>query len=223
MKPSRIFHDGRRLALVATALALVGGLGCATVGLTSLATRKGAPIDGDVVMKDSIIAFGIPSPELSKAINRPAMAFIGQAHTYLLVKGGDELQSIAKTLSAEKLQVTEDSKSLYLKDGLTWGSLEVAYQDPAPDETAKLRDLGFKPSQANLYRKTIEVEGKVYPALSLQSGSPHLLVKPRTLAFRAPPKDGGHPDLGYLALLPAALAVDIVTAPILLIGAIILH
>lgn len=219
MKPSRIFHDGRRLALVATAVALVGGLGCATSGTIRDAFRKAPDVSGPIVMTDTIVAFGVPGSELSKKIKQPALAFIGKAHTYLLVKGADDLKNIAQTLPAANVVFTEDSVALFFEDDVTWGNVEVRYFRPLNSEFSaqqvkQLTSLGFEPDGPYTYRKKIQVEGKVFPPLSISPDNAHLLVKPRKLAFRSPPTGGGHPNLGYLALLPVALAFDIVTLPL---------
>lgn len=229
MKPAQRLTERRRLTLLAASAALIGGLGCASTVVVGTALKRTPDMEGDVVLTDTILAYGVPGPELTKKIDNPqAMAFIGQQKTYLLVKGGDELMRIARELPPQHIVLFEDSRRLFLKDDATWGSLGIRYEHhpPSPlsaDEQARLTNLGFTKEPGVSYYKRVAVEGKVYPALAIPSNDPHQFTLSRKLVFRKPPIEGGHPNLANLALLPASLAVDVVTAPLQLIGFLMLR
>lgn len=214
--------------MIAASAALIGGLGCASTVVVGTALQKSPAQQGDVVLTDTIVAYGVPGPELAKKMDNPnAMAFIGQQKTYLLVKGGDELMRIAKELQPEHVVLFEDYK-LYLQGDATWGTLGIRYEHKPPsplsaEEEARLTNLGFTKEHGASYLKRVKVEGKVYPALAVSSNDPHQLALSRKLVFRNPPTEGGHPNLANLALLPASLAVDVVTAPLQLIGFMLLR
>lgn len=218
-------HDaGRRLALVAVSAALVGGFGCATTMLVSSSTAKGPDVEGAVAWKDTIVALGRPGPELAAKLNNPtAMAFIGTEHTYLLVKGGDKFAEIAKALDSSRVELTEDNHRLLVDGEATWGTVSVKYRAGADgmfsaDEGRQLQALGFVQRGQKMYVADVAVEGKVYPPVHLDPAALQKLNQTRSLVFHQPPKSGGHPHLVNLVALPATLVVDVVTAPLQLLG-----
>ena len=229
MKQHQWFANRRRLTLLVTCAALIGGLGCASTVVVGTALRKTPEQPGEIVLTDTIVAYGVPGPELAKKIDNPnAIAFIGEQKTYLLVRGGDELLRIAKELPPQHIRMAEDLGWLFMQDDVTWGALSIRYEHFPPfpfsaDEESRLINLGFKKEQGTSYIKKIKVEGKVYPSLAVASDDPHRLAAGRKLAFRNPPIEGGRPNLANLALLPVSLAVDVVTAPLQLIGFMLLR
>lgn len=218
----------RRLALVAVSAALIGGLGCATTALVASSTQRGPSTEGAIAWTDTIVALGRPGPELARKINNPsAMAFLGTEHTYLLVTGGETLANVAKGLDPARVELTADNHALYVENGATWGHVSLKYSAQpdatfSEDESKKLLTLGFVRRNPKTFVIDIPVEGKIYPPLVAESDAVQKLSQRRTLVFHNPAVPGGHPSAGNLIALPATLALDIVTAPLQLIGLMIL-
>ena len=220
---NKVFRFGRRITALAVAAALIGGMGCATIMDLDQPNSNIIHKEGDVLLTDSIIALGTPDAALAQSINNPhAVAFLGKAQTYLLVEGGEQILKFAHQLDGNKLTLTADSHSLYLRDKTVWGNLRFRY-DPngqvlTEDQETVMRNLGFR-KMGDAYIATVEVKGAVYPALDLQSKGFQALTKPRDLVFRSPPTEEKTPNIAKFALLPVAIGVDIVTAPLQLLGA----
>ena len=221
-------NRGRRVVLVAVSAAVIGGMGCATTALVASSTQRGPSTEGAVAWTDTIVALGRPGPELARKINNPtAMAFLGTEHTYLLVKGGDTLANVAKGLDPARVELTADNHALFVENGITWGHVSLQYKAQtdgtfATDEASKLSALGFMRRNPKTFVINIPVEGKIYPPLVAESDAMQKLSQSRTLVFHNPAVPGGHPSAGNLIALPATLALDIVTAPLQLIGLMIL-
>ncbi len=215
-------YHRRATALGVSLLALVGGGGCATA--LTMSGSKGTTITkpGDLVLDDTIVALGRPDAAFAKQINNPrAIAFFGKANTYLLVTGGERLLGFAQDLDSKKIALIKDSGMLFLKDKTVWGSLKFTYTAPSisADEEARLRKAGFtKTANADVYAATVYIQGAVYPAMSLGSQTSGSLHQARELSFRSAPTTETKPDLSKIITLPLAVVVDIVTAPLQLLG-----
>ena len=223
----------RWLALVAAFIALIAGsLGCATMLAVSAATNH-SDFYNTPVLSDAIIAIGRPDPGLAKEIGRPsAVAFIGEKNTYLVSKGGDELDGIAHLkLDWKHLDInsTPVNNRLYLKDKQFWGELELVYGDGNPlsaDEAAELARAGFSQlpgCKCPRYHKTIAVEGLVYPPMQLSDNQMSRLGMRRVLNLYNP-RDAKPPiKVGAALLVPVAVVADIVLTPVYLgVGVVIL-
>lgn len=214
----------RQLALMGAAAAVVGGFGCATLTVSDRAGRTYSVKEGEVLLNDTIVALGKPDAALAQQIcNANAVAFFGKAHTYLLVEGGQALLEFSKRLDSDKLSLVPDSKTLFMKDQTVWGSVQFIYQGDAASplsdgEKSQLKALGFTPMEGNAMRRHVSIKGAVYPAMKLQGAGPTPLHHQRALVLRAPPTTESKPNLSKYAVLPVALAVDVVTAPVQLLG-----
>lgn len=215
-------HFTRRHAVVlGLAAAVVGGLGCATAVVSRGASTTRA-VEGAVVLTDDIVAFGRPDEAMAKSMGKAdAVAFLGTANTYLLVEGGDALLSMTK-LNAARLTLTPDNHRLFINDKTIWGTLEFNYASDASavteEEKAMFKALRFYRNSPKSVSRSVNIKGAVYPAIKLQGAAFTEMQKARKLNFRAPSTTETKPDVGKLALLPAAIVVDVVTAPLQLLG-----
>lgn len=218
-----IQNNSRRFALFGLAAALVGGLGCATA-ITGSSLTKTTWKEGDVVLNETILALGKPDDNFAKQIANPnAVAFLGKNNTYLLVEGGDRLMTFAQQLDSNRVSLVADSKALYLRDKAVWGTLRFTYSAPAGEaltveEKKNLAKLNFTTQSSGMYATSVQVKGAVYPAVSIASSGLAQLHQSRELVFHAPPTTETTPNLGNIALLPVAVVVDVVTAPLQLLG-----
>jgi hypothetical protein len=213
----------RRHAVVLTlSAALIGGLGCATMAVTSGSSNTKV-IEGAVVLSDDIIAFGRPDEAMAKQMGKSnAVAFLGKANTYLLVEGGDALLSMAK-LDPARLTLTPDNHRLFMQDKTLWGTLEFSYASDAATasdaEKATFKALNFYRNSPQSMTRSVSIKGAIYPAIPLQGAVFTEMQKARKLSFRAPSTTETKPDIGKIAMLPVALVVDVITAPLQLLGA----
>lgn len=218
----RIHVTRRHAVALGLAAAVVGGFGCATAVVGS-GTSKTKVIEGAVVLSDDIVAFGRPDAAMAKSMGKAdAVAFLGRANTYLLVEGGDALLSMTK-LDPTRLTLTPDNHRLFIKDKTVWGMLEFSYASDvataSEEEKALFKTLRFFRSSPTTMTRKVSIKGAVYPAIALQGAAFTEMQKARKLSFRAPSSTETQPDLGSIALLPAAIVVDVVTAPLQLLGA----
>lgn len=208
-------------ALVIGMIVLIAGsLGCATMAASSVAS------DSDFynrpLLSDEIIAIGKPDPALLKKMEQPnAVAFIGKKHTYMLYKGGDELDQVSQLkLDPQRMAMDLSSgRNLYRKDNQVWGEILLSYNTTSNDELAELTKGGFSaiPSSKNMvYQKTIYVEGVLYQAINIPPEQLSKLTKSRHF-YLYNPRDAKPPILGKILKVPlviTAVAVDIVLAPV---------
>lgn len=218
-----IQNNSRRMTLLSLATALIGGLGCATA-ITGSNLSKTTWKEGDVVLNETILALGKPDENFAKQIANPnAVAFLGKNNTYLLVEGGARLMAFAQQLDSKRLSLVADSKALYLRDKAVWGTLRFTYSAPVGEvltveEKQTLAKLNFTAQSSGMYATSVSVKGAVYPAVSLASSGLAQLHQSRDLVFHAPPTTETTPNLGSIALLPVAIVVDVVTAPLQFLG-----
>jgi hypothetical protein len=213
----------RHAVVLGLGAAVVGGLGCATAVVSSGSNTTSKVIEGAVVLTDDIVAFGRPDEALAKSMGKAdAVAFLGTTNTYLLVEGGEALLSMAK-LDPARLTLTPDNHRLFVKDKTIWGTLEFSYASDAAtateEERALFKTLRFYRSSPKAVTRIVNIKGAVYPAIKLQGASFTEMQKARKLSFRAPSTTETKPDVGKIAMLPAAIVVDVVTAPLQLLGA----
>ncbi|MDT8991191.1 hypothetical protein RQP54_09975 [Curvibacter sp. APW13] len=215
-------HLNRRHAMaLGLGAAVVGGWGCATAVVSSQ-TSTSKTVEGDVVLSDDILAFGRADEAMAKSMGKAdVVAFLGAANTYLLVEGGSALLAMTQ-LDPARLSLTPDNHRLYLKDKTVWGTLEFNYTSDAATATdaekALFKTLGFVRTTPQTVRRMVSIKGAVYPAIQLQGAAFTAMQKPRPLRFHAPPSTETKPNIGAMALLPAAIVVDVVTAPLQLLG-----
>ena len=228
-----------KTALGATGLAmLLLNSGCATTELmeskSSQSSRSSAK---QVLVEDQLVAFGKPAQALP---NMPAssVVIVGEKNSYVLTQGGPEMVNILTNLTPKNIQVDSDMTFYSPRnDGYFQGEMKMSY--------AKLKDE-FKRSDFQFFLQnggkectdasdqrigaqrfcfTVPIKGAVYPAvsnLSLIQSKYNALTKPYPVTIYTQSQSAvrsGNNAAEKLVLLPFALAFDVVTFPIQLIGA----
>lgn len=228
-----------KTALGATGLAmLLLTSGCATTELmeskSSQSSRSSAK---QVLVEDQLVAFGKPAQALP---NMPAssVVIVGEKNSYVLTQGGPEMVNILTNLTPKNIQVDSDMTFYSPRnDGYFQGEMKMSY--------AKLKDE-FKRSDFQFFLQnggkectdasdqrigaqrfcfTVPIKGAVYPAvsnLSLIQSKYNALTKPYPVTIYTQSQSAvrsGNNAAEKLVLLPFALAFDVVTFPIQLIGA----
>jgi len=227
------------LALVlGLVVSVAGSMGCATMAATEAAGHmgEGGGSDPKLVLEDEVVAIGRPDAALAKKLGQEhVVAFIGLKKTYLLNKGGEDLERIAQLkLDGRRMEVHADEERLYLKDKQIWGDLVLVYGDPKPissEEQAELvkggfsQDIGLK----SIYSKRVHIEGVVCPAIKLSDEQMEKLTTHRNFKLYNP-GDAKPPvmstilakGVGAPLIIVAGVATDIALIPvygILVIGA----
>jgi hypothetical protein len=218
-------------ALVVGFITLIAGsLGCATL-LASSAANDHSDFYKPV-LSDEIVAIGRPDESLSKTLGQPnVVAFLGKKNTYMLYKGGEELERITQLkLEGKRMDIdAARSHKLYLKDKQVWGELILTYgggNEVSAAEQAELDKAGFSPGQGakgKLYQKKVDIDGVIYPAIQLSNAQMAQLITRREFNLYNP-RDAKPPmNVGATLMIPVAVAADIVLAPVYLgIGVVVI-
>lgn len=217
--------------------AIVSSFGCSTAYLLSESSeesdrntsRNNNNFYQQPVLTDDIIAIAHPDAALSKTMGQPnVVAFLGKMNSYVLFKGGDELEYVSQLhLDGTNMDVDAISHNLYLKDKQVWGDLVLTYgyeKEITVEEQTELEEAGFNAEyldKTKIYRKKIKIEGVIYPAFNLSdeqrskltTSRPFLLFNPRDAK---PPLTTPTPTFTAetLLVLPITIAEDVVLAPI---------
>jgi hypothetical protein len=196
--------------------------GCLSSGALQQTYRQ---VESKVEMTDSILALGRPDEEFRKYLNNDkAVVFLGKQNTYLLLKGGDTLFAIAQDLNAENITVVEDSRQLFIQNRSVWGSINLSYDTNKSSQDlskvlAVLGRTGFKTTATpGVYQISVQVQGSANPPFDFKGMPINNLLKNRTLVFRSPPTSEKTPEINKVALLPFTVAVDVLTAPLQVLG-----
>ncbi len=231
--------SGVKTVLGATGLAmLLLSSGCATTELMeSKSSQSSRNLSKQVLVDDQLVAFGRPAQALP---NMPAssVVIVGEKNSYVLTQGGPEMVNILTNLTPKNIQVDSDMTFYSPRnDGYFQGEMKMSY--------AKLKDE-FKRSDYQFFLQnggkectdasdqrigaqrfcfTVPIKGAVYPAvsnLSLIQSKYSALSKPYPVTIYTQSQTAarsGNNAAEKLVLLPFALAFDVVTFPIQLIGA----
>jgi hypothetical protein len=185
------------------------------------------------VLSDEIVAIGRPDAALAKALELPrAVALIGLNNTYVLTKGGEELERIAQLkLEGKRMEMGEFNNRLRLKDKRVRGELVLRYGGGEPISTAEVAELkkgGFTELGAKgpIYARTLGVEGAIYPALKLSDEQMSKLGTRHAFYLYNDPYDTNPPVLGKILLSPLiamGAVVDIVLLPVYAVGVVVLN
>jgi hypothetical protein len=214
----------RALVLGAASSALVGGTGCFTM-------LVGAPLTKTITTQekesftDTIQALGRPDASLLKELNIPdAIVFLGLKHAYFLVEGGDKLFQIAihPDLIGDKFDI-HSRRDIYIKDDKVWGRVLINYGDKktplASHEISALKSLGFTEYFKETYfGLALDFRGGVYPAIDLAKAGVKSLGRTYDLIFMEPGVQTKEIAWDGVAELPLTLALDVVTAPLQVMG-----
>ena len=214
------------LLLVAVfVISIAGSLGCATMAASSVGSGHDNDFYFKPVLTDEIVAIGKPDKVLAKEIGQDhAVAFIGLKNTYLLYKGGEELEAIAQLkLDGKRMDIdAARSYKLYKKDSQVWGELVLTYGRGEPisaEEQAQLSKGGFyelKGSRNNQYQTKVNIEGLVYPAIKLPSEQMSKLETRRAFNLYHS-SDEKPPVIGKILKLPlvaVGVAADVALVPV---------
>lgn len=228
-----------KTALGATGLAmLLLTSGCATTELMeSKSSQNSRNLAKQVLVEDQLVAFGRPAQALP---NMPAssVVIVGEKNSYVLSQGGPEMVNILTNLTPKNIQVDSDMNFYSPRnDGYFQGEMKMSYAK-LKDECKRsdfqffLQNGGKECTDASDQRIgaqrfcfTVPIKGAVYPAvsnLSLIQSKCNALTKPYPVTIYTQSQSAarsGNNAAEKLVLLPFALAFDVITFPIQLIGA----
>ena len=240
--PKHNFFSAVSKAVVAGAAvsALVVSSGCATNELLESNSRVTTKTVSSVLSQDQIVAFGRPASVLPKTPNA-TMVIVGEKNSYVLTQGGTEMVTLLTKLDPKSITV-ENAMSFTVpnNDGYFQGHMKMSYAK-LKDEFGRadyqffLQNGGQECSSASDLRINaqrfcfnVPVQGAIYPPvsnLSLIQSQYKALSKPYTVTFYGQTQQSQTTSSGAntgqkLVLLPFALAFDVVTLPLQILGAI---
>lgn len=223
-------HQIQWLALVLVfALGVAGSMGCATMAASNMADRGKKDFYFKPVLSDEIVAIGRPDAALGKSLGQDhVVAFIGLKNTYMLHKGGEELERISQLkLEGRHMKLdAEHSRRLFLKDKQVWGEMLLTYgadKTLTQAEVAELEQGGFTPmprSNGKVYQKKVAIEGVLYPAIKLSDAQLSKLGTRRPFNLYHS-RDEKPPLMGRVLKVPlvaAGVAADIALIPLYAVG-----
>ena len=220
--------------------ALLASSGCATNELLESNSRVTTSTVNSVLSQDQIIAFGRPAQALPRTPNA-TMVIVGEKNSYVLTQGGTEMISLLTKLDPKNINV-ENAMSFTVpnNDGYFGGRMKLSYAK-LKDEFARsdyqffLQNGGQDCTSASDLRINaqrfcfdVPVQGAIYPQvsnISLIQSQYKALSKPYTVTFYGQTQQTQTTSSGAntgqkLVLLPFALAFDVVTLPLQILGAI---
>ncbi len=220
--------------------ALVVSSGCATNELLESNSRVTTTTVNSVLSQDQIVAFGRPAQALPRTPNA-TMVIVGEKSSYVLTQGGTEMVTLLTKLDPKSITV-ENAMSFTVpnNDGYFQGQMKMSYAK-LKDEFGRadyqffLQNGGQECSSASDLRINaqrfcfnVPVQGAIYPPvsnLSLIQSQYKALSKPYTVTFYGQSQQSQTTSSGAntgqkLVLLPFALAFDVVTLPLQILGAI---
>ena len=240
--PKHNFFSAVSKAVVAGAAvsALVVSSGCATNELLESNSRVTTKTVSSVLSQDQIVAFGRPAQALPRTPNA-TMVIVGEKSSYVLTQGGTEMVTLLTKLDPKSITV-ENAMSFTVpnNDGYFQGQMKMSYAK-LKDEFGRadyqffLQNGGQECSSASDLRINaqrfcfnVPVQGAIYPPvsnLSLIQSQYKALSKPYTVTFYGQTQQSQTTSSGAntgqkLVLLPFALAFDVVTLPLQILGAI---
>lgn len=198
-----------------------------------------------LLFSDEIFAIGRPDADLAKKLGREhVVAFLGRKHTYLLHKGGEELEHIAQ-LNVDKQSIkligAGPPSKLSFKDNAVWGQVTLSHRvkydrtigspnatipDEEKDELKELERAGFVPqygrsnSRPEWYLKTVDVEGIAREPLQLSQEQMDSLTVQRTVYFYTSSESDSNiaRKVTGALLMPGALLLDVAFAAVPILG-----
>lgn len=193
---------------------------------------------------DQIVAIGRPDANFAKKLGHEhVVAFLGLKHTYILHKGGEELERMA--------QLDVDPQGIYLpggkgetnlsfQDNAVWGRVTLAHlvryertirspdatiPDKEKEELNELEKAGFEVEykyggRPYMYTKSIEVEGVAVAPIRFSREQLDVLTTRRLVTFKTPSESDSNVarKIKGALLMPGAIALDLISAPAFLLG-----
>jgi hypothetical protein len=176
------------------------------------------------VARDRLLAIGKVNQTTEAQIGgRGAIAFLGEKHTYLLTGGSEDLQAIVRSPIGAIVEIPSGPSDLFTADQKFWGHVPLRVagdKDYTAEQLAQLEALGFiKRSWKNgPFEKKLPIEGLILAPAKMPASALDQLSHPRPIEFY-PPRDQVAPaNLKKIAVVPLAVAVDTVTAPVQILG-----
>lgn len=181
------------------------------------------------LVEDRVVAFGRPA-QLAANLPKDSIVIAGQKNSYILTQGGMQFVSLISKLDPKNIQITRDLNFYSEKnDGYFSGTLPLSYvklkQDLGKKDLEFFIENGAKecstPSdermQAQRFCFDIKLAGVVYPAANNLSAL-KALSKPYQVTIYTNKQEtykskSGMNPLEKLALLPFAVAIDVVSLP----------
>ncbi|MCP4702806.1 MAG: hypothetical protein GY862_38995 [Gammaproteobacteria bacterium] len=205
--------------LTAFILLIAGSMGCATM-FTMEAIKKENRPNKSLALTDEIVAIGRPDAALAQELGqRNVVAFLGVKNTYMLFKGGAELEWIVRSgLNPERIKLdATQSRNLFIKDKQVWGHLRLTYGDRTGisfPEQQILGRQGFSATGGQFYQRKVYIEGLLYPPIKLSAEQDSLKIRRAIHLYKTSSK----PSKNYAAaaLLPLAIATDVILTPVYL-------
>ena len=206
-------------------LATLGSMGCFSHMVWTQSENPPAYLD-HTLLEDSILAIGQPDEASRKAVDNPhAMLFLGEKHSYFLEAGGAELERIARELDGNLIRISEQSHMMFMKDDKFWGEIPLFctrnhFEDYSQEEIVHLTALGFKrhADYQGTYELRVKVKGVLCPRVEIPEAQLRTFKRRREISFYAPPKSAAIPVIKRIFLMPVAVAADVVTSPVQLLG-----
>lgn len=216
---------------IAFAVGVSGAIlsGCATSTLIKKNNHTYTEKTKVTLIEDSVVAFGRPA-QILENLSKDSLVIAGQKNSYILTQGGDQFASLITKLDAKNIQVTRDLSFYSEKnDGHFAGTLPLSYIK-LKEEVSK-KDLAFfiengakecstesdERMQAQRFCFDIKLSGVIYP-IANNLATFRALSKPYQVTIYTY-KEENHiaksniNPLEKLALLPFAIAIDVVSLP----------
>jgi hypothetical protein len=192
------------------------------------------------LLEDSLIAIGYAvSTDNDKS---QPLVFAGIKHSYLLTKGAEEISAIANSFDGNHLlinyetyydfehkqQTSEHEIKLITTQTGFKGTINVAFLrhsgDYTPTELTNLERLGFSKAETPgriwgtnvIYRKTVALEGRIYPSAPNIKEVQNKFKRHRNMTLYST-KEVTSSNTGKLTNLPSTILVDVATLPFQLI------
>ena len=231
------------LVLLGLSILMATGLtGCLTTSLLENTSddMAGKPLEFPEI-SDTIIAIGQPDKAFLEQLGHPnTIVLLGLKRSYYLLNGGEMIMQISKELNGNNIDIDQHemrmnsdysivgyqtTHSMFFKDDKIWGFFTASYRHDegvpfSKEELSSIRKLGFVKSitEKDIYTKKINFEGVVGPKITIPDNQVHTMKKARSISFYAPSSSASIPIIAKYIFLPVTVAVDVVTAPVLIIG-----
>ena len=213
-------------------VSIIGSLlvsGCATSTLIKKNHATHTRTTQVNLVEDRVVAFGRPA-QLAANLPKDSIVIAGQKNSYILTRGGMQFVSLITKLDPKNIQITRDLNFYSEKnDGYFSGTLPLSYvklkQDLGKKDLEFFIENGAKECstssdermQAQRFCFDIKLAGVVYPAANNLSAL-KALSKPYQVTIYTNKQENyrsksGMNPLEKLALLPFAVAIDVVSLP----------
>ncbi len=224
-------------SLIATMTVLALGLsGCATSSLLDAPkATTGTKTVKSTLIEDKVVAFGRPAPSANVAQN--SVVIVGETHSYVLNDGGTQLVNLITSLNPKNFQVNNALEFYSANDGKFSGKMALSYvalkddiskadlQTLVQNSATECSNQSDVRMNAQRFCFDIAINGVIYPKVSnydLVRSQFSPLTRPYSVTIYTTNTEQtyqGRSSAEKLVLLPFALAFDVVTLPVQILGA----